>query len=233
MDRVAIFLKGGAAMSYFHYIGKKVELEISGKEKCTGLLIDCGMDILVIYDGQHFLYVPLSHIQLLKLDKSTDTEIENPSSVPIDNHQDQISYRKILNNAKGFLLEIYVTGKQPLHGYLTNILSNYFVFYSPVFKTMYIPLKHLKWLIPKESNTTPYLLSKQQLSAKLSHLTLARTFREQLQKLEGSIVIFDLGEDPHKAGMLNNIQNNLVELVMADGEKIYLHLEHLKTVHLP
>ncbi|MFC4765821.1 DUF2642 domain-containing protein [Effusibacillus consociatus] len=220
-------------MSYFQYIGKTVDLEISGKVKRTGLLIDCGLDILVIYDGKHFLYIPYFHIQQLKLNKSNDYEIQNPSGSPIDNQQDPISYRKILNNAKRFLLEIYVTGKQPIYGYLTNILSNYLVFYSPVYKTMFIPINHLKWLIPKDPAITPYLLIKQQPAANPSHLTLARTFREQLEKLEGSIVIFDLGEDPHRVGKLEKIQNNVVELVLAEGDKVYLHLQHLKTVHLP
>lgn len=220
-------------MSYQDFIGKKVDLEISGKIKWTGLLIDSGLDILVINNGRQFVYVPFFHIQHCKLNNSGDSEIQNPSGSTIDSDMDPISYRKILNNAKGIFLEIYVTGKQPIYGYLTNILSNYFVFYSPVFKTMFIPLTHLKWLIPKDRHIMPYLLKKDQIPSNPSQLTLARTFREQLQKLEGNMVIFDLGEEPDKVGMLQKIQNNVLELVMADGEKIYWNLQHLKTVHLP
>ncbi|MGA9174521.1 MAG: DUF2642 domain-containing protein [Thermoactinomyces sp.] len=160
-------------------------------------------------------------------------EIENPKETPIDDKTDSISYRKILNNGKGLFIEMYVTGKQPIHGYLLNILGNYLVFYSHIFKTMFVSLHHIKWLIPYDRNFIPYSLDKELLPGIPSNITLADTFREQLQKHLGNIVIFDLGENPTKAGLLQKIEDNVVELVMADGEKICWNLQHLKTVHFP
>ena len=40
--------------------------------------------------------------------------------------------------------------------HITGIMNNYFVFQSPVYKTMYISLNHLKWLIPYAQNDKPY-----------------------------------------------------------------------------
>jgi hypothetical protein len=76
-------------------------------------------------------------------------------------------------------------------------------------------------------------LDKKSLPAIPSNITLAKTFREQLQNHLGNIVIFDLGENLTKAGILQKVEDDVVELVMADGEKIFRNLKHLKTVHFP
>lgn len=214
------------------YIGKQVQIEVSGKF-ISGVLVDYGSDIIIIFNGQQFLYLPLNHLQYIKEVERHDPDLSLPSEAPIDNNAEQISFRKVLNNAKGLFVEIFVNGNQSIHGYLTSILNDYFVFYSPVYKTIFISLNHVKWLIPYSPNLTPYSLSKQHLPVNPTNISLARTFEQQLKKLEGALVVFDLGVTPNKIGLLQKLENNTIELIMSNGEQIYWNVEHLKSVHLP
>lgn len=213
-------------------LNKTIIIEISGDKKHTGILIDYGQDILVLYNGNAFLYIPILHIQNIKASTNLDDEIENPLYTPIENEK-EISYRKTLQRARGQFVEIYVSGTLSLHGYVTTTLNNYFVFYSPVFKTIYIPMYHLKWLIPYSSEKTPYSMDRALLPVSPTVLPLMRTFEEQLAKLIGEIVIFDLGINPNKIGLLNKIENNMVELITSEGKNIVLNIQHIMTVHSP
>jgi hypothetical protein len=219
-----------------HYVDDKVNVEISGKIMIDGILIEIGSDLIVLFNGKDYLYIPGLHVQKIKQGWSENLtrEINNPGESPIylDNNNNT-SLRKILNVAKGTFVEIFVTGHQSIHGYITNILSDYFVFYSPVYKTMFIPIKHLKWLIPYIEFMTPYSLSKQDFPVNPSEIGLSRTFEIQLEKLKGKIVVFDLGLDTNKIGQLKEIKNNMVELITAREESIFLSLHHIKTVHFP
>lgn len=209
-----------------------VGVEISSKKFITGELVEFGKDIVIIYDGKQLYYIPILHIQCIKKCTNSDLEgFQTPQTVSFINEDDSISYRKILNNAKGYFVEIYVTGRQSIHGYITNILNNYFVFYSPVYKTMFIPLNHLKWLIPYELNQTPYSLSNYSLPVNPEKVTLARTFEEQVKKYIGKIVVFDIGEDPNKIGKLQSFENNVVEIVTGREETVYWNFQHLKVFH--
>lgn len=125
-----------------HLIGEEVKVEISGNKRFTGILIDLGLDILVLYNGTKYLYFPMIHIQnISKRDlKYNDESIPSPQeNMPFPYSVDPISYRKILTNAKGQFLEIFVTGNKSIHGYITSVLNDYIVFYSPVFKTCLFP----------------------------------------------------------------------------------------------
>jgi hypothetical protein len=215
------------------FIGQHVELEISGKTFFHGILIDCGLDIIVLFDGQQFLYIPLLHIHNIRKDETNeDIQLTESDSSILDNGE-QISYRKILTNAKGRFVELYVTGNKSIHGYITSILNDYFVFYSPVHKTMLISLNHLKWLIPYNSSLTPYTLNNEDLPVQPTKMPVLRTYEEQLKKLVGKLVVFDMGDRPNKVGLLKSVDNNIIELIIANGETIYWKLLHLKSVHLP
>jgi hypothetical protein len=217
-------------------LGKEVEIEISGKTFFTGLLIDVGHDILVVYNGDEYLYIPLIHLHNIteRNMKSKEEKTELPTSkMPFQNEKETISYRKILNNAKGQLMEIFVTGNRSIHGYITSVLNDYIVFYSPVYKTLFVSMQHLKWFIPYPSTMTPYTLSKTELPVVPSSIPLARSFEEQLKKYEGKLLVFDLGDHPNKVGLVNNISNNIVHLTTAGGQTFFWKLTHLKTVHIP
>lgn len=215
------------------YIGKQVLIEISGRKiPMKGNLIDAGLDILVLHNGQQFLYIPLDHLQSMTLYKSNEEEFPYPSKVPFE-HLTDISYRKILMNAKGIFTELFITGNQTVHGYITSIMNDFFVFYSPVYRSIFISMNHLKYLIPYYPNATPYSLQQDRFPLNPGSITLARTFDQQLRKLLGEFVVLNLGGNQNHIGLLKNIQNNMIELVTSGGESVVLHLSHIKTVHLP
>ena len=218
------------------YLGKEVELEVSGKTFFSGILIDFGLDIIVLFNGLQYLYIPLMHLHNIKERemKANEEVIEKPADkMPFLNEQESISYRKILTNAKGQFLEIFVTGNRSIHGYITSVLNDYIVFYSPVYKTMFISMQHLKWLIPYSSKLTPYTLSNKELPVVPSNIPLSRSLEEQLKKYEGQLLVFDLGDNPSKIGLAKGISNNIVELVNAGGQTVFWKLMHLKTIHFP
>lgn len=215
-------------------IGKTVEIEISGKViLIKGQLVDLSSDMIVVYNGYQFLYIPFIHVQNMKLSATPQTDVDEFAESLFEKDNETISYRKMLMNAKGIFAELYITGNQSIHGYITSIMNDFFVFYSPVFHTVLISLDHLKYLIPYHTNTTPYSLDQVRFPVKPSSITLARTFDQQLKKLEGEFVVLDLGENPNKIGLLASVDDNALEIVTANGDTVYFHLEHVKTVHLP
>lgn len=222
-------------IDFIDLIGKTVEVEISRDIFLKGTLLDSGLDIIVMYDNknQHFLYIPIVHVQQLKetiLDKE-DPSYQPPSERPIET--DLISFRKALMIAKGLFVQVYVTGNKSIHGYLTSIMNDYFVFHSPVYKTMFIAMKHVKWLIPYPPNATPYSLNNEDLPLIPVSTPLARSFDEQLKKFENQLVIIDGGENTEQIGLLQKVRNNKVILITAEREMVYRNIEHIKTIQLP
>ena len=216
-------------------IGRNIEIEISGKNFYSGILVDSGLDILVLYVGrsQRFFYIPTVHIQRVKeakIDKSS-VVYELPEEKPLEPDSLSISFRGILTNAKGRFVEVYVTGNKSIHGYLTSIMNNHFVFYSPIYKTVFISMDHVKWLIPYPEHSTPYSISNQTLPAAPASIPLARSFEDQCKKLENQLVVIDGGESSEKIGLLQKVWNNRLTLITAEREIVYRNLEHVKTIH--
>ncbi|OIK11290.1 DUF2642 domain-containing protein [Bacillus sp. MUM 13] len=214
-------------------IGKKIEVEISGGNYHIGNLLDAGLDIIVLYDGRSFIYIPTVHIQRFKeiIKEEEDISYDPPLDNPIET--DTISFRKALTIAKGSFIQVYVTGNKTIHGYLTSIMNDYFVFHSPVYKSMFISMNHVKWLIPYPPNTTPYSLKSENLPLMPKTAPLARSFSEQLVKFENQLIILDGGDHPEKIGLLQKMRNNNMTLITAEGEAVYRNVEHIKTIQLP
>ena len=216
-------------MNHFsRMLNKQIKLKITG-HSFKGILTDYGNDILVLFDGQKFFYIPLLHVQKAVLIEEDDQDIIKPETMPFPQDDSLISYRSILTNAKGLYTQVYVIGKRTLHGTIIHVLSDYLVLYSPVYKLIYIPLAHLKWLTLYEQNTSPYSVQSELPDTP----SLSRSFEEQLKKFEGKIAVFDMGEDPDKIGLLKNGKGNLIELINANGETVYFKLNHVKSVYLP
>jgi hypothetical protein len=215
------------------FIDKEIEVEISGNHIIIGKLIDFGLDLMVLLHEQRFFYIPLVHVQNLKASSQFNEEVGNLPESPIDYQSEILSFRKILNHAKGRFVENYVTGDKTIPGYLTSIMNDYFVFYSPVYKAIFVSMNHLKWLIPYSPDLTPYSLSNQSLPVNPISISLSRTFEEQVKKLAGNLVVFDLGDNPDKVGLLQKADNQIIELVNANGEKVCWNTHHIKTVYIP
>jgi hypothetical protein len=216
-------------------VGKPVEIEISGKIlPIQGNLIELGSDILVIYNGTDFLYIPSIHIQNIKQAINADFESAVPSGTPLENQTDSIDYRKMLINATGMFVELYVMGNHSIHGYLKSIMNDFLVLNSSNFKTIWISLKHIKYWIPYNNDSTPYLLKKEHfLPESPSNMTLADTLEHLLKKLEGEFIVLDLGGNPNKIGLLKKFEDQTLEVINVKGSSVYLQLEHVKTIHLP
>lgn len=217
-----------------HLINQNVSIEISGKKELFGKLIDAGLDIVVIYNKTYY-YIPIGHIQRIKTDtqNSYDWDDNFQPVQPISTNSDTISFRKILTNAKGSFVSLYIAGNKTIHGYLTSVMNDYFVFYSPAHKVMYISMNHLKWLIPYNKNISPYSLNNDSLPVNPTSISLARSFTEQCKKLENHIVILDNGDHPEKIGLLKKVYDNKLSLVTAESEIVYWNCQHIKTLHLP
>ncbi|QBP42854.1 DUF2642 domain-containing protein [Paenisporosarcina antarctica] len=211
------------------YTGQILEIELTSKKSMTGKLMEIGSDIIVLFNGQNYVYLPMMHILCVRKGDSTEDEFINPDSSPIQKNEDLISLKKILTNASEIFVEIFLSGNHTVYGYINQIQDDYIIFYSPAFKTIHIPIVHLKWLIPY-INKTPYQIKACQ-SLSSSEGIFASTFKEQLKTFVGKIVTFDLGKDSQKIGKINNAENNLVELITGDGQIIYLNIAHLKSLH--
>ena len=219
---------------YSAFTGEAVMIELTGKKTINGYLIEVGSEVMIVYNGDDYIYISTSHIKNMSVVSKDSIGIDEPSVSPQLEQEDQLSLRKILTTAKGVFLEIYTTGNQSIHGYITGIMNNYFAFYSPVYKTMYISLQHLKWLIPYSTNLSPYRLSKENLPVNPSNsITLARSFEVQLEKLSGHLVVLNLGVQEEMIGKIERVSDNIMELITAKGESTYLNMQHIQTVHLP
>ncbi|MDN3016872.1 DUF2642 domain-containing protein [Paenibacillus sp. BSR1-1] len=214
-------------------IGKDIEVEISGGKLHKGTLLDSGLDIIVVYDAKNhsYLYIPFTHVQRLK-ETILDEEYSStePPSNPIDT--DVISFRKALTYAKGMFVQVYVSSNKSVYGYVTSIMNDYFVLQSPVYKTLFISMNHVKWLIPCPPKTTPYSLKSENIDMMPKAAPISRSFDEQLKKFENQLVIIDGGDHNEKVGLLQKIGNNKITLITAESEVVIRNLEHIKTVQL-
>ncbi|MEH7255626.1 DUF2642 domain-containing protein, partial [Neobacillus niacini] len=61
-------------MNLKDHIGTYIKLEISGNKPISGILIDIGSDLWVIYNGYDYLYIPTVHIQNWKFPKKEEID---------------------------------------------------------------------------------------------------------------------------------------------------------------
>ncbi len=214
-------------------IGEQVTVHLSGNTLFNGILTDMGSDIIVIFNGAQYIYIPLLHIHSFNKNKEPNEYVSQPTNSSIVDDMESISYRKTLTYAKGTFVEIYVTGNLTFHGYITNVLNDYFVFYSPVFKQMFISLSHLKWLSPYHQNIAPFNLSQEKFPVNPSTMPLLRSLEDQLKREVGKLIVFDGGSNPSKIGLLSNIDQSIIELIVANGDVVHLNLDHIKSIHFP
>ena len=226
-----LFNLGGILVGFQGLIGEQVSLLLSGHRLFNGILTDMGSDIVVLYNGEKYIYIPRLHVHSINRNKELEDHVRQPIDSSMVEDLDLISYRRTLIDAKSSFLEIDVTGNLTYHGYIMNVLDDYFVFYSPVFKQMLISLSHLKWLSPYQKNISPYNLGQENIPVKPANVSHLCSLENQLKREVGKLVIFDGGSNPLKIGILSNIDQNMIELLLANGNSIYLNLDHIKSTH--
>jgi len=215
------------------YANEFVALTVADlRQVVHGQLVDQSAELIVLYDGIRFMYVPLVHIEQLTRYPSPSGMTGKIPESPLG-PAEHLSHRKVLLNAKGVFAELYVAGNRTIHGYVTSVMTDFFVFHSPLHRSLCVSMRHLKIFAPYDDGQLPYALGPNRFPFYPPTAPLARTFDRQLQKFENEFVILDLGEQPRKSGLLKSVANNLVELAAADGTSTYIHLDHVRTIHLP
>ncbi|WHT49227.1 hypothetical protein QNH10_06290 [Sporosarcina thermotolerans] len=114
-----------------------IRIEVSGKRIVGGSLIDVGSDMIVLFNGMDYMYIPLNHIRSFEASSENENNVQTPTELPsivAEEIQEDLSFEQVLTKAKGRLVEIYVSGIQSLHGTITGITKNYIVFQSPFTK---------------------------------------------------------------------------------------------------
>lgn len=210
-----------------------VQIEVSGKKVLKGTLIDVGTDIIVIFNGTDYMYIPINHIHsyctLKKNELDTFVPIES-SSIKTGGNNHELSLLVTLHQAQGKSTEIYLIDDQPLHGYITQIMDDYFEFYSPIYKTMYISTKHLKWLIPYPTNECPYGLNNPNAQPLVTEFSV-NTFKNEIEKFIDKLIVFNIGGSKSHIGTIKNVEEQVVELEAARAVKDYINIDHIKTIH--
>ncbi|CAM5201832.1 hypothetical protein UACE39S_00039 [Ureibacillus acetophenoni] len=211
-----------------------VKIEITGRKFLNGALIDSSSEVVVIFDGKKFVYVPFEHIQTLEKDFDNEDNIQQPTETPsIDSkiNNNDMTIAKILSQAKGMDVEIYVTSNKSLHGRISAIMDDYFVFQSHIYQTIFISNNHLKWLIPYSEQQLPYGLTKEELLIQTNNQQpYPSNFYLQIEQLKNKLVVINFGEKYTQIGKIKNVNRKLVELVLADSKSVYVNTPHIKTI---
>lgn len=214
-----------------------VQMGITGKRVLRGKIIDNSSEIVVLFDGEEFLYIPVCHIHEIEIDYSNEDGLQVPSSFTQDklfnSKNEEMTLLKVLAKTVGIYLEIHVLNNQPLHGYISTILQNYIVFQSPIYKTMFIPIQHLKIIVPYSQNQKPYSLSSDDFPINASNEKFPSTFEVQMKNFKNKLVILNAGEKNNYAGRILESKGTMITLQTAKGNTIHYNIQHIKTIHTP
>ena len=210
-----------------------VTVSLIGDQLFKGIIFDSGSDIIVLFNGENFIYIPVSHIEYI-VAETPDTEFAVPSDspiIPLDNNKKNLTFESILKEAKGINQEICIINKKYLFGTVLEVMDDYLVFFSPVYKRTYIPINHIKWLIPYTPNERPYGLSEAEFSWKQADEGFEANFEKQLAVLLNKLIVLNMGEKTHHIGKVKSINGKMLELKTAKEKRTYVNIEHIQTIH--
>lgn len=212
---------------------KYVTVCLVGDHLFKGVIFDSGSDIIVLFTGENFFYIPFSHIEYIVAD-TPDTEFSEPSNYPsifTNRNQKDLTLASILKQAIGVYQEICIISKKSLYGTVLDVLEDYIVFYSPIYKELYIPIEHIKWLVPSMLNERPYSLSEEEFNWQQVEQDFKGNFIMQLATLVNKLVVINFGEKIHHIGKVKSITNRVLELTIAKDKSMYINLEHVQIIH--
>ena len=210
-----------------------VAVSLVGDKFFKGVIFDSGRDIIVLFNGEQFIYIPFIHIESIVAD-TPDANFIQPSDLPSissDQLQKGLALDDVLKEAKGIYQELGIINKKPLHGTILEVLDDYIVFNSPVYKTIYIAKKHLKWIIPYTPSERPYGLSDSEFNWQQGEKEFKKGFTQQLATLINKLVVLNLGDKIYHTGKIKNISNAMIELQTVRAKSIYVNIAHIQTIH--
>ena len=210
-----------------------VTVSLIGDKLFKGIIFDSGSDIIVLFNGEDFIYIPVSHIEYIVADTPDAEFVESPnfSSILLNNLQKDLSLDSILKEAKGIYQELCVINKKSLHGTILDVLDDYIVFYSPIYKKIYIAKRHVKWLIPYMPSERPYNLSEAELNWQQAEKEYLKYYVQQIAQLTNKLVVINLSEKIHHIGKIKNISDTMLELQTARAKSIHVNIAHIQTIH--
>ncbi|AJY73642.1 hypothetical protein [Paenibacillus beijingensis] len=214
--------------------GRRVEWQAAGGTTAVcGVLAEWGQDVLVLYEenNERYYYVPLVQTRKLRLLSEGEEPAPVKAEQPLVPRGERASYRKALMGARGVYAEIGVSGGS-IYGYLSGIMNDFFVFCSPACSSIFIPLHHLKYISPTNKPSAPYNLTAEQFPLRPASMGMARTFDQQLRKLEGKFVMLAIDEHDMMAGVLREASERTVDLTTADGRPVMVHIGSIRCLSL-
>ena len=222
-------------MSDHSWVGKSVELSIKNVERpLRGQLLQWGTDLLVLYQSStsRFYYVPLVGVIQLRLTQELDEAALLNIEQPLVTAGEQATYRKALMGARGKYAELKISENQSLYGYLSGIMNDYFVFCSPTYPIILIPLVHLKYMSPIPADRVPYNLTLEQFPLRPVSIGMARTFSQQLLKWSGEFVKLEIDEGTISFGLLAQVDNQQITLQDAYGQPVIISIHSIRSVSI-
>lgn len=213
------------------YMGEPVQLELAGKKEIAGVLIDFGSDVLVLFKQNDFYYVSTFHIREIRPLSKEEAGFIPSSDVTLTRPFDEkLSLKEVLHAAaKGHFVEVSMTGTQSVCGHVTNVLEDYVVMFSPLHETIFIPIRHIKWLVPYSADARPYGFKPASVPASASKMT-ASLFKDQLGTLKGSFITCNIYGNENISGQLVQEEKGFLQLLTVREKLIHLNIQHLKTV---
>lgn len=230
--------RGGETLkNLIHDIDKViVKLGITGKNILGGIIIDSSSELVVLFNGKEYFYIPYRHIHEIKIDYLNEDGLKISS---IDTQHklfsgtnEEMTFEKVLTKSIGTYLEIHVLNNQPFHGYISNILKDYIVFQSPIYNKMYVPIKHIKMIVPYHNQQKPYQLPDETFAIRVHDETFQDIFEEEIRGLKNKLIVLNAGEKNNFTGVITEIKGTMIEFQTAK-DLLYYNLQHIKTIHFP
>ena len=70
----------------------------------NGTLIDVGSDVIVLFNGTDFVYIPLAHVHNFEVDRDNEDDLQAPTELPsivAEESEEDLSFGEVLAQAKG------------------------------------------------------------------------------------------------------------------------------------
>lgn len=209
-----------------NYLDKEIMFELSGCGKRDALLIEVGQEVIVLYDNNKYMYVPLTHIQSVQ---ETIKKSNFASSRASAEKTGKLTLDYVLQKAIGLYVEVRLDKSLLLQGTITQLCTDYFQFQSLIHGKLSIPYAHWKWISPLDGEHLS-LLPPSTVSGMKTATPPIQTFEELLHAARGKYVTFDLGISPDKCGILSKVQSPVVELITTDSTKLVYPIEHIRSL---